>query len=198
MPRKITKVAVAFIDKRLVNDPLANDSLTKKRPRQLFVQAAAACLGIKEVGKNKGTEVEEFLKTVGLSPGDAWCMSFMQTCIAYVELKLKLTSPLVTSGACMQVWNNSPLSQRVQNVPLAGAIAIWQHTNDPGHGHTGMVLDCDGVSFHAVEGNTSDGTEDLHASLGQTGDGVRFTHRRFDLFNPQKGDMQLRGFLKPF
>jgi len=163
----------------------------------LFVQAAAACLGIKETQKNKGPEVELFLKTVGLSAGDAWCMSFIQTCIAYAELKTGLTSPH-PSGACMKVWDKSPVIQRVQNIPLAGAVAVWQHLSDPIHGHTGMVLDCDGVSFHAIEGNTSDGYEDINSEVGQTGDGVGFTHRRVDLFNPQKGDMQLRGFLKPF
>ncbi|WP_259373584.1 hypothetical protein [Ideonella aquatica] len=33
------------------------------------------------------------------------------------------------------------------------------------------------------------------ASAGQ---GVRFTHRRYDLFNPHNGDMLLLGSLKPF
>jgi hypothetical protein len=198
MPRKIQTNAVALIDNLLANDHLAQDSIVRKRARQLFVQATVACLGIKEKPKNKGLEVELFLKTVGLSAGDAWCMAFMQTCVAYAELKTGRSSPLCASGACMQVWNKSPVVQRVQNIPLAGAIAIWQHLHDPIHGHTGMVLDCDGVSFHAIEGNMSDGTEDLSGEVGQTGDGVGFTHRRVDLFNPQRGDMQLLGFLKPF
>ncbi|MBL8389845.1 MAG: CHAP domain-containing protein [Hydrogenophaga sp.] len=198
MPRKIHADAVALIDGLIANDPLAQDSIRKKRVRQLFVQATVACLGIKEVQKNKGPEVELFLKTVGLGSGDAWCMSFMQTCIAYAELKTGLVSPLFASGTCMTVWTKTPLTQRVQNLPLAGAIAIWQHLDSPSHGHTGMVLDCDGVSFHAIEGNTSEGYEDINGEVGQTGDGVGFTHRRVDLFNPQKGDMQLRGFLKPF
>lgn len=98
----------------------------------------------------------------------------------------------------MQAWNKTSKTQLVQNIPLAGAMAIWQHMNRPVNGHTGMVLDCDGVSFHAIEGNTSDGHEDINGKVGQTGNGVRFTHRRLDLFNPQKGDMQLKGFLKPF
>jgi hypothetical protein len=198
MPRKIHPDAIKLFDDLLKNNALAQDCIVKKRSRQLFVEAAKACVGIKEVSKNKGPEVELFQKTVGLSAGDAWCMAFTQTCLAYVEKKTNIKSPLYSSGVCIDVWQKSPIEQRVKVAPLAGAVAIWQHLNDPAHGHTGMVLDCDGVSFHAIEGNTSDGSEDINGEVGQTGDGVGFTHRRYDLFNPHKGDMQLRGCLKPF
>jgi len=198
MPRKIHPDAIKLLDKLLESNALAQDCIAKKRARQLFVETAKACVGIKEVSKNNGVEVELFQKTVGLSAGDAWCMAFMQTCLAYVESKTNIKSPLHAAGGCINVWQKSPVEQRVKLLPLAGAIAIWQHLNDPTHGHTGMVLDCDGVSFHAIEGNTSDGFEDINGEVGQIGDGVGFTHRRYDLFNPQKGDMQLRGCLKPF
>lgn len=198
MARKIHADAIKLIDKLLSKNALAQDSIRKKRTRQLFVQAATACIGIKEQPNNSGSEIELFQKTVGISKGDAWCMAFMQTCLAYSEVKTAIRSPLYASGGCMNVWKKTPLEQRVKHIPLAGAIAIWQHTKNPTHGHTGMVLDCDGTSFHAIEGNTDDGYDDLNSEVGQTGDGVGFTHRRFDLFNPQAGDMQLLGFLKPF
>jgi len=61
-----------------------------------------------------------------------------------------------------------------------------------------MVVDCDGVSFHAIEGNVSEGEDNLEGRVGQSGEGVRCTHRRYDLFNPLRGDMKLPGCLKPF
>ena len=197
MNRKISTDAVSLLDGLLSKDRLSIDAQLNGDSRRLFVQAALACLGIKEVGKNGGEEVTLFQKTVGLNAGDAWCMCFVQTCLAYAELKTKKPSPLVASGACMAVWVGAGEVQRVKHIPLAGAVAIWQHTSDSGPGPTGIVLNCDGVSFHAIEGNTSKGYADLQGRVGQ-GDGVRYTHRRFDLFNPERGDMQLRGFIKPF
>lgn len=61
-----------------------------------------------------------------------------------------------------------------------------------------MVLDCDGLSFHAIEGNTSSGSSSLNDKIIRDGDGVHWTHRRYDLFNNQSGDMLLLGCLKPF
>jgi hypothetical protein len=200
VPRKIQPAAVALIDGLIQNNPLAQDCLAQGpgRARQLFVEVVKSCLGIDEEGTNQGKEVQIFQKTVGLSAGDSWCMAFMQTGLAYVEKKLGVVSPVFASGGCVNTWQKTPVAQRVKLLPLAGAVAIWQHQNDPTHGHTGMVLDCDGVSFHAIEGNTADGGESLGNEVGQTGQGVRFTHRRYDLFNPHNGDMLLLGSLKPF
>ena len=198
MKRKISTQVVNWFDARLAHDPLALAATENGDARRLMLQAAVACLGVRESPKNRGKEVESFQKTVGLDAGDMWCMCFVQTCIAYAEHRTTSESPVLASGACMPVWNNTALEQRVKNIPLAGAIAIWQHTKDPTHGHTGIVLACDGVSFHGIEGNTADGYADLHGSVGSAGDGVRYTHRRVDLFNPEKGDMQLRGFIRPF
>ena len=200
MKRKVNADLIKLFDNLLKDNRLAKDSIEKNRPRQLFVETAKSALGIHEVPRNsnKGVEVEMFQKTVGISQGDAWCMAFMQSCLIYVEQKMGIKSPIYASGTCMEVWNQSPIEQRVKVLPLAGAIAVWQHLENPAHGHTGLVLDCDSISFHAIEGNTSSGFEDINAEVGQTGDGVSFTHRRYNLFNPHSGDMRLRGCLRPF
>ena len=98
----------------------------------------------------------------------------------------------------MDVWNEAAPEQRVKSLPLAGAIAIWQHQNDKPHGHTGMVLDCDGTTFHAIEGNTAEGQDNLNGRIGQGGEGVRFTHRSYDLYNCHSSDLLLLCCLKPF
>ena len=62
MTRKITTEAIAIIDKRLKGNELAKEAYSNGRPRQLFIEAVKACVGIKEVASNKGKEVEQFLK----------------------------------------------------------------------------------------------------------------------------------------
>jgi len=113
-----TEKSVKLLDKLLESNALAQDCIVKKRARQLFVETAKACVGIKEVSTNKGIEVELFQKTVGLSAGDAWCMAFMQTCLAYVESKTNIKSPLHAAGGCINVWQESPVEQRVKLLPL--------------------------------------------------------------------------------
>ena len=196
--RKILQIAITLLDSKIATNSLALQCIKEKRARQLFVEIVKACVGIKEVAKNKGMEVELFQKTVGISKGDQWCMAFLQTCLAYTEVKTGAYSQIFAAGGCINVWNKTPTTLRVKDIPLAGAIAIWKHLSDPNHGHTGMILDCDGISFHAIEGNTSEGNDNLNGLVGQTGQGVRFTHRRYDLFNPQSGDMLLLGSIKPF
>jgi hypothetical protein len=198
VPRKINPFAIAMLDERIASNTLAQDCLKNQQARQLFVEVVKSCIGIQEVGKNKGKEVEAFLSTLKVPAGEPWCMAFMQTCLAYVETKLKVVSPIHASAACVQTWEKTDPAQRVKLLPLAGAIAIWKHTENPATGHTGMVLDCDSVSFHAIEGNTSEGRASLNNAVTWHGDGVRWTHRRYDLFNAQSGDMLLMGCLKPF
>jgi hypothetical protein len=199
MSRKISPETIALLNAETASNSLAEYCKKNKQPRQLFVEVVKSCVGITEIRINRGKEVELFQETVCIGEGEAWCMAFMQTCIAYVEFWTGVISPLSAGGGCVNVWHESPEGQRVVNIPLAGAIAIWQHLKTPTHGHTGMVLDCDGHLFHAIEGNTADqGFDNLNGVVGQTGEGVHITRRRYDLINPYNGDMKLLGCLKPF
>ena len=200
MARKIKPEAVALIDHKLAGDSLAQACLAAGNARQLYVETVKALVGTKEVQKNKGPEVELFLATVGLSPGNSWCMAFQQTCLAYVELKLGVVSPIHAGGLVTGVWAKTNPQQRVKHIPLAGAIAIMQHAKDKVHGHTGMVLDCDGEVFHAIEGNTPEGEDNLAGGISHVGEGVRFVAREleFNKIQIHSKDLMLLGFLKPF
>lgn len=196
--RTIHKDMVAYIDDRLKSNTFAKQCIIEKKSRQLLIEVAKTCVGIVEQGNNSGRLVNLIQSTVGLGSGDPWCMAFVQTCIAYVEMKTEIISPLITSGSCMEVWNTTPPDMKVKNIPLGGAICIWKHINSAYNGHTGIVLDCDGTTFHAIEGNTSGTTEDLGSKIFSNGDGVYFTHRYYDLFNTNYGDLLLLGCIKPF
>jgi hypothetical protein len=198
--RNITPDAIALIDARL-QYPYAQECIASGNARLLFIEAVKSLIGVSETSEDTGPEVDLFLATFGLRKNH-WCMAFQQTCIAYVEHTLDVESPIYASAGVLRVWNQTPPEHRVKTLPLAGAIACFEHIDGDGTGHTGMVLHCDGEVLHTVEGNQS---ERRDANLGGVGvlgglDGVRLVTRSYDFDNIQEGtdDLQLRGCIKPF
>lgn len=192
MERKLEKKMIEYIDQKLSGNGLAVESVLKKDARTLMRLAAQACVGVREDGYNSGPIVTLIQDTVGGPDHVAWCMSFVQTAIAYAELRTGKKSPVFASEHVLTTWNETPRVQRVIKIPLGGAIAIWRHGNSSS-GHTGIVESCDGETFHAVEGNTGSGISP-GGKIVREGDGVYFTHRAMD----PVGEMRLLGFIKPF
>lgn len=190
--RKIEKKMVEFIDGRLSANGLAQHAIETKNARALFIEAAKVCVGIREkTNRNDGPMVELMQETVGGAGREAWCMSFIQTCIAYAEEKTGVKSPIHSSEHCMTVWAETPKEQRVKRFPLPGAIIIWNYWPTQ-NGHTGCLLGTDGEVMQAVEGNTTAGK--VGDEVVREGGGVYFTERGF--FG--SGRMKRVGFLKPF
>lgn len=181
-----------FFDWRLKENGLANHAIQEKLPRLLLVEAAKVCVGIREkTGNNDGPMVELIQSTIGGADHESWCMSFVQTCLAYAAIKCGAKIPIAESEHCLTVWNETPVEQRVKISPLPGAIVIWRHGKTT-NGHTGIVLGADETAMNCVEGNTNAGTKD--GKIVREGGGVYFTERsRYG-----NGDMQIVGYLKPF
>lgn len=191
--RNIEKKMVDFIDAKLAGNGLAQEAIAKKDPRAVFVLAAQACVGIREVGgNNKGPMVELIQETIGGASAEAWCMSFVQTCIAYAEKKTGVKSPIFSSEHCLTVWQKTSKTQRVKNAPAAGAIAVWQFTPST-NGHTGIVYEYSGKKMNLFEGNTNSGLK-KDGTIERDGGGVYFTDRS----TASSKKMKLLGFLKPF
>src|SRR5262245_62067548 len=126
--REIDKRMVAYIDKRLSGNGLARTAMETSDARILFRLAAQVCVGIRqEGGDNRGPLVSLLQDTIDGPDPTAWCMSFVQTCLAYAETKTKKISPIIASEHCLTVWEKSPVVQRVKINPLPGAIAIWNY-----------------------------------------------------------------------
>lgn len=191
--RHIEPKLVEFLDEKLAQNGLAQQALANKDARTLFRLAAEACVGIREQGgNNKGPLVELMQKTVdGKAQAEAWCMAFVQSMLAYAELKTGVKSPIPASEHCQTVFLRSEVASRVKISPLPGAIVVWQH-GASSNGHTGIVLGCDDKVFHAVEGNTEAGM--LNGHVERDGGGVYYTVRD----RMRSGDMKVMGFLKPF
>lgn len=191
--RTIETKMVEFLDKKLKGNGLYEKALAEKDARTIMRLAAQVCVGIREQGgNNRGPMVKLIQETIGSAVDEAWCMSFVQTMIAYAELKTGKKSPIAVSEGCAQVWTRTDKKQRVKKLPLPGAVIYWKNSKTGG-GHTGIVEATDGVNFYAFEGNTTGGL-DPSGKIERDGGGVYHTLRS----HKGNGSMKLIGFLKPF
>lgn len=162
-------------------------------PRLLFRRTMKAFVGVREVGgNNKGPIVELIQDTVGQPESEPWCMSLVQSALAYAEIVLGVKSPVFPSEHCLTVWRDTPHAQRVRFEPLPGAIIIWKH-GDSLAGHTGIFEDSRDGKMLTIEGNTESGLNEL-GSLVREGGGVYECVRD----RHANGSMRVLGFLKPF
>lgn len=190
--RSIEKDMIRWLDGKLKNNGLAQKAIEEKLPRILMVEAAKACVGIREVGgNNQGPMVELMQKTIGSAGREPWCVSFVMTCIAYAEVKTGVPSPIFPTEHVVTMWTQTNKTQRVKRHPLAGAIVCWRYGNSAS-GHTGIILDCDEKIFNACEGNTESGIEG--GNVVREGGGVYLTTRN----RYGTGNMKVLGFLKPW
>lgn len=194
MARSIESELFDFIDGKLKNDGIAQHAIQTKDARLLMTQAARTLVGIREkTGNNDGHLVELLQETIGDAEHESYCMSTVQSCIAYAETKLGVHSPVFGSEHCLTVWQGTPVEQRVKISPLPGAICIWRHGHTSS-GHTGIVLAADEEIMHLVEGNTNAGSNDPNGKVERNGGGCYFTKRS----RHGTGDMSVVGFIKPF
>lgn len=191
--RTIEKKMVEWLDAKLESNGLAQDAIKKKDARLVFGLAMDSCVGIREKGgNNRGPMVELIQDTVGSADREPWCMSLVQTCVAYAEKKTGIKSSLVASEHCLTVWRESPKSLRVKSVPAPDAIIIWRHGTSSS-GHTGKMRVWRKNKMDTVEGNSVSGVNPSGAVVADGG-GVYANVRSVT----GSGNMKVVGFLKPF
>ncbi len=131
-----------------------------------MIHAALSCVGIKEVGPdNCGLEVELFQSTVSKPEAQSWCLSFLQSLIAFSESAYNVESHLPATESVSALWDSAPGELKLV-APMVGAIVCWAK-NGSTLGHCGLVVGLGPEGIFTVEGNTNDG-----ATLEREGDGV--------------------------
>lgn len=191
--KKLEQALIDLFKSKLEQLPAYQRALKERNAREIFFLACQCLEGVREKGgNNKGREVQLLQETIGIAQSEAWCMSYVQSCLAFAEYVTGIKSPIFASEHCMTVWNKTPVAQRVNSIPLRGAIVIWRHGTSTS-GHTGAVESCDGVTFTAYEGNTEGGFSESGAVVREGG-GVWHTKRGFK----GTGNMKVVGFLRPF
>ena len=185
--RKIEPDVLGAIDSATNDNPDVQLAIASKSWRPLITMSAAAWGGVKEHSNNNdGNFVEMSGLTVdGKHNGEAYCLSWVQTVIAYAETKLNMISPLKATEGCLDLWRSTPQAYKTTKFPIAGYIAIWQHGTSPA-GHAGIVLKVEDGHFKCIEAN----------SVGPDGisQGIFEQKRSFN----GEGKMRLLGFISPF
>lgn len=136
------------------------------------LEVAASQVGVRELGRNRGPMVDEYLRAAGLDPDKGsypWCAAFVVWCFRRAAFDLGVSNPIPRTAAVHKLWARSPEWAQVQR-PTTGAIFCIDHGH--GLGHAGLVEEIDGTgNLVTIEGNTSrDG--------GREGDGVWRRYRK--------------------
>lgn len=139
------------------------------RFHDLICETAIAEDGVREEGgPNRGPRIEEYLRSVGLEPGNPWCMAFCFWTVEQAARRLGMPNPLIRTGACVEAYNWADDRGFLVEHAQRGDIGIMLFGN--GKGHAFVITSNASGRYVTVEGNTNP-----HGS--REGDGV---YRRAD------------------
>lgn len=134
---------------------------------------ALAYVGTQELGNNRGPEIEAFLASVHLGPGNPYCAAFVSFCLSAPTVAP--INPTVRSGLARKFKTKDAVkaSHVLRGVEVQpGWVVGWEKGNTV-YGHLGIVLEWDGKCGKTVEANTSSGTYGSQ----RDGDGVWIRER---------------------
>ncbi len=144
------------------------------------IDIAISQVGVREHGKNRGPEVDQYWKDIGMEPGGLslppigppkpWCAVFVSAMVKRACDALGIPVPIHLTAGVFTLDEKAPVYMR-SSIPTAGSIFILN-----GHKHTGFVTaDWTSPLVSTCEGNTDPGGS-------SEGDGVyRRTRRRSEL-----------------
>jgi hypothetical protein len=132
---------------------------------------------------NRGTDVEMYLKRVGVEPGLAWCCAFVYYCFDEAAKAQGRSNPMFRTAGCLAHWNGAP-SAGARRIMKSQAVAdpgriqpgmVFIMDFGGGAGHTGLIERVQGGLITTIEGNTD-------ASKTREGGGVyRLTRKIADV-----------------
>ena len=160
----MTKIK-SFLDFRLdeVSMAIADPSTAGDR----FAEILANTKNVKEspVGSNSGPEVNSYLKSVGLGPGEQWCAAYVYAMFDELSKRLGVPNTLIKTGHCLTHWKSADPSLKINiadarkdmNQIKPGMVFMMKRGGGD-KGHTGIVVSVDPSSktFTSIEGNTND------------------------------------------
>jgi putative peptidoglycan binding protein/CHAP domain-containing protein len=136
---------------------------------QKTLEIAKSQIGVMEQppGSNRGPEVDEYLRRVGLNPKGhfAWCVAFLYFCFDEAAKALDRSNPVIKTAGVLDHWAKAGQqgvprithARAVQNpgLVLPGHIFIIDTGNPGGGGHSGVVQEVAGGKIITIEGNTN-------------------------------------------
>lgn len=147
---------------------------TKTAPSKLteaVIAFAKTQIGVKEqpIGSNRGPEVDEYLREVGLDPTKdsyAWCVAFTHYCYKKAAEKLSIANPHIKTAGVLEHWNVAGKKSGVLRITNARSVAdpslitpgsLFIIDLGGGFGHSGIVVEVANGRLITIEGNTNDG-----------------------------------------
>ncbi len=165
---------------------------------QFIVEAAEWYNGRTEKPNNSGFNdpaFEKELSSVGWQKSYAWCAFFTKLIYTKAYKNDANLSKVIKSrfnGGALATFNNAKSDGifKVSDIPVIGAIAVWQHGNGSS-GHVGIVksFDLQKNTMYCIEGNTN-------ASGSREGDRVAIKARTIKRDRSVSG-LNLKGFIYP-
>lgn len=132
------------------------------------IEIARSYLNVREVGgANRGPDVERFLATVHVPPGNSWCAAYVTTCIYEATAVVGGPPQFKGSAGALHLLDVNPNLRLT--TPEEPCVFVLDHGQ--GKGHTGYLVELlpDG-HFRSVEGNTGPGQ--AVPAKDRNGDGV--------------------------
>ena len=132
------------------------------------LEIATSQIGVMEKppGSNRGPEVDEYVRRVGLSPAGkfAWCVAFIYFCFDEAAISLGRANPMIKTAGVLDHWTRAGAkgiprvtkAKAEQNPALVKPGQIFTIDTGGGLGHAGFVLEVAGGKLITVEGNTND------------------------------------------
>jgi len=134
------------------------------------IEFAKTQIGVMEdpLGSNRGPEVDEYLRAVGLDPRDdsfPWCVAFTHFCYLKAANKLGRPNPHIRTAGVLDHWNRAGQSAAASRVTSVRAVAdpslvqpgsLFIIDLGGGQGHSGMVIEVADGRLVSIEGNTND------------------------------------------
>lgn len=110
---------------------------------------------------NSGPDVNQYLASVGLGPGFAWCAAFVHWCFDRSAERAGMANPVIKTAGVMDHWTKAGKAgitriagaDAINNPALVKAGHIFVINFGGGLGHTGLVIAADNGIIHTIEGN---------------------------------------------
>ncbi|HKA19589.1 MAG TPA: peptidoglycan-binding protein [Blastocatellia bacterium] len=134
------------------------------------IEFATTQIGVREnpLGSNRGKEVDEYLRAVGLNPvgnSFAWCVAFTHFCYLMAAESLDSENPHIKTAGVLDHWNKAGRKPGAVRITNANAVAdpslvkpgsLFIIDLGGGLGHSGMVVETANGRLVTIEGNTND------------------------------------------
>lgn len=123
--------------------------------RELLVAIAMTQLGARETARNRGPEIDEYVRTTGLDPAGqhAWCAAYVVWCLEQLRRMTGIRRTWTRSARVVDHMRHAVVHGLV-SAPTTGALAMRDKPT-----HMGIIVSVGSEAIYTCEGNTGGGSD---------------------------------------